>query len=70
MLVARDVEAYLSTLNEAGRLNEEEGFLFGGPDDQVTGICTVWMATAPALELAAAEGCNLVICHEAVTFRD
>ena len=70
MIAAREVEQYLATFNEAGRLNAEEVFLYGGPDDAVRGICVCWMATAPALAHAAAEGCNLVVCHEAADMRE
>ncbi len=67
---ARQVEAYLAIFNEQGRLNEEEGFLYGSGDDEVQGICVMWMASAAALEYAAKQGCNLIVCHEAVTFWD
>ena len=70
MLIARQVEAYLASFNEHNRLNAEEGFLFGRPDQPVRGICVCWMASAPALAYAADQGCNLVVCHEAVTFYD
>jgi len=70
VLIAHQVEAYLATFNEQKRLNEEEGFLFGCGDEPVRGICVCWMATAPALAYAAQQNCNLVVCHEAVTFFD
>jgi len=69
-MIAQQVESYLSTFNKQNRLNKEEGFLYGSGDDPVRGICVMWMATAPALAYAEAEGCNLVVCHEAVTFWD
>ncbi len=69
-LLARDVEAYLATFNEYGRLNSEEGFLFGDGDVEVCGICVTWMATAPALAHAMKSDCNLIVTHEAVTFWD
>lgn len=37
-LFVRDIESYLSTFNENGRLNSEEGFLYGNGDDEVRGI--------------------------------
>jgi putative NIF3 family GTP cyclohydrolase 1 type 2 len=70
MLIAQQVQAYLATFNEQKRLNEEEVFLFGHGDEPVRGICVCWMASAPALAFAARQGCNLVVCHEAVTFYD
>jgi putative NIF3 family GTP cyclohydrolase 1 type 2 len=70
MLRASEIEQYLSTFNQKGRLNEEEGFLYGSGDDEVRGICVMWMATAPALAYAAGQDCNLIVCHEAVTLGD
>lgn len=45
----------------------EEGFLWGDPDVEVTGILVVWMPTVEAIERAGREGCNLIITHEALT---
>lgn len=65
-----DVEQYLSSFNGNGRLNEEEIFLYGSGLEEIRGICICWMATAPAIKFAASEDCNLIICHEALTFYD
>lgn len=46
----------------------EEGFKFGDPEVQVAGVLVCWMATAPALEQAAANACNLVVCHETLFY--
>jgi putative NIF3 family GTP cyclohydrolase 1 type 2 len=69
-MTGNDVQAYLSTFNEQGQLNSEEGFLFGNGDEQVDGICVCWMATTPAVAYAASQGCNLIVCHEALTYWD
>ncbi len=46
----------------------EEGFKFGDPEAEVTGVLVCWMATLAALEQARAAGCNLVICHETLFY--
>ena len=40
------------------------GFAAGGPDDEVKGILTTWLATPEALRYAAKNGLNLIVCHE------
>jgi putative NIF3 family GTP cyclohydrolase 1 type 2 len=47
------------------KLSGEEGFHYGDPEAEVTGVVLCWMATVPALRHAAEHGCNLVIGHEA-----
>ena len=69
-MTGNDVAQYLATFNKNGKLNDEEGFLFGTGNDEVQGICVCWMATTPAIAQAIAEGCNLVVCHEALTYWD
>ena len=69
-LTARHLEGYLANLNENGKLNPEEVFLHGNPEAAVEGVCVCWMATVPAILYAARHGCNLMVCHEAITFHD
>ena len=69
-MTGNDVEAYLATFNESGKLNSEEVFLSGSSDAEVRGICVCWMVTLPAAAYAAAQGCNLIVCHEALTYWD
>jgi len=45
-------------------LGSEEGFRFGNPYAEVTGILVSWMATTEAIEIAMDAGCNLMIVHE------
>jgi putative NIF3 family GTP cyclohydrolase 1 type 2 len=45
-------------------LGREEGFRFGDPDVEVSGILVTWMATCDAIRTAANQGCSLVVCHE------
>lgn len=49
-------------------LGGEEGFRFGDPDLDVSGILVTWMATCDAIRTAANDGCNLVVCHEDAFF--
>lgn len=46
----------------------EEGFKFGDPGVEVTGVLICWMADRQALEEAIAKRCNLVICHETLFY--
>ena len=69
-MLAGDVENYLSKFNENGKLNAEEIFLYGGPEDSVNGICVCWMVSSGAITYAAEQRCNLLVCHEAVTYYD
>jgi len=70
MITGHIVEQFLATFNPQGHLNSEEGFLHGSGDNEVQGICVCWMATQLAINYTIAEGCNLIICHEALTFYD
>ncbi len=63
---ARDVLAFWR--QHALTLSEEEGFRFGSPDIEVTGILVAWMATVEAIEAARAHRCNLLIVHEDILF--
>jgi len=63
---ARAVAAYIESLSPPP--GSEEGFKYGDPDAPVEGILVCWMATVAAIEQAAAEGCNLIVCHEDVYF--
>jgi len=70
MITGHTVEQFFATFNPEGRLNPEEGFLHGSGDQHVQGICVCWMATRFAIEHAITQDCNLIICHEALTFYD
>jgi len=63
---AHEVMAWLESREpETG---PEEGFKFGDPEAEVTGVLVCWMATVAALDQAASERCNLVICHETLFY--
>ncbi|MBM4050405.1 MAG: hypothetical protein FJ279_35365 [Planctomycetes bacterium] len=49
-------------------LNQDEGVLYGDANAEARGVLFCWMATVDALERAATEGCNLVVCHEMFYF--
>ena len=70
MITGQTVEEFLATFNPGGELNSEEGFLYGSGADKVQGICVCWMASRAAIEYAAQQDCNLIVCHEALTFYD
>jgi len=65
-MTAREVMSWLEQRDK--EMGREEGFKFGDPEAQVTGVLVCWMANGPALEEAAANGCNLVICHETLFY--
>jgi len=41
-----------------------DGFKFGSPEVEVTGIAVAWQSTFPALCIAHEAGCNLFVTHE------
>ena len=65
-----DIEKLLACFNPRGELNPEEGFLFGSGDGEVEGVLVSWMATVSAIRHAVENACNLIVCHEALTFFD
>ena len=58
-----ELVAHVVELKGSG-LNHDEGVLYGDPKAEVKGVLLTWMATVPALQAAAQEGCNVVLCHE------
>ena len=69
MTVARILE-YVCSLNPTGRLGDEEGILYGEGERDVSAILVAWMPTVAAIEHAVAEECDVILCHEALTFHD
>ena len=59
---AREVQELLVGLSPP--LGGEEGFRLGDPDLEVAGVLVTWMATREAIQAAADNGCNLLVCHE------
>ena len=67
-MTAHDVVRFIE--QQVPQLGGEEGFQYGQPDTEVSGVVVCWMATAPALHYAAQNACNLVICHESTFYPD
>ena len=53
---------------EINELRREEGIWFGNRDVEISGILLTWMATIEAINKAAEENCNLILCHETPFF--
>jgi putative NIF3 family GTP cyclohydrolase 1 type 2 len=67
-MTAREVVRFIE--QQVPKLSGEEGFQYGDPEIEVSGVVVCWMATVPALRYAADNGCNLVICHESTFYPD
>lgn len=65
-MLATQIEEYIESLSP-GR-GYEEGFRFGDPQAEVSGVLVCFMATLEAIEHAAGEHCNLIIAHEDLFF--
>jgi putative NIF3 family GTP cyclohydrolase 1 type 2 len=65
-MLARDIAQSIEALSPP--VGGEEGFKYGDPAAEVSGVLVCWMATIAAIEQAVAEGCNLIVCHEDVYF--
>jgi len=65
-MLATQIEEYIESLSP-GR-GYEEGFRFGDPHVEVSGVLVCFMATLEAIKHAADEGCNLIIAHEDLFF--
>ncbi len=64
-MVVKDVVNYLEKFGPGG---SEEILLFGDIRQEVRGIAVCWMPTLEVISKAASMGCNLIICHENLTF--
>jgi len=54
----------LTTRLSQGIRNGDEGYLFGGPEQEVTGVLLAWKPTLAAMQYAVAKGCNMLVTHE------
>ncbi|MFH1905075.1 MAG: Nif3-like dinuclear metal center hexameric protein [bacterium] len=61
-----DFKKYVYNLK--GRLNPDEGLLFGNENNGITGIQVSWMASLDAIESAQRVGANLMLVHEALFY--
>jgi putative NIF3 family GTP cyclohydrolase 1 type 2 len=65
-MLAKEIGAFIQTLGNG--LGGDEGFRWGSPDAEVSGVLVAWNGSVPAIERAAAEGCNLMVIHEELTY--
>ncbi len=52
----------------AGPPGPDEGFRFGNPNQQTTGVLVCWMATLEAISAAEQHACNMIVCHEQLEY--
>jgi len=62
----RDVASFIESL--APPMGREEGFRFGDPSGEATGVLVCFMATTRALAAAVEHSCSLVVCHEQLNY--
>ena len=46
------------------RANTCDGFKYGDPEQEITGIAVCWQSLMESIDAACAKGCNLLITHE------
>lgn len=61
-ITAEDIKAYLTGFY--GRLDADEGILFGRPDTPVRKIMVCWMAEMDAITYAVSRRADAILCHE------
>ncbi len=68
MVNARDVADVLEGIAplNSGVPNDQLGFIYGRPEVPVSGVACMWNVHTRSLERAAAQGLNMIICHEAL----
>lgn len=47
-----------------GIRNGDEGYLFGGPEQDINGVVLAWKPTLAAMHFTVAKNCNMLITHE------
>lgn len=65
--VVERIKKNLGTWREGGY---RDTYKAGGPDTEITGIATTFMATFDAIQRAVAAGCNMIIPHEDTFWND
>ena len=65
-MTLKGLEKYLFSLK--GRLNPDEGIVYGNPNKEITKICVAWMADLAAIRFAKKNKANAIICHEALFY--
>ncbi len=68
MTTARDVARLFEAMAplESGIPGDELGFVYGDPDRQIRGVACLWNVHAGSLRACAAEGLDMLICHEEI----
>ncbi|MFW6437511.1 MAG: Nif3-like dinuclear metal center hexameric protein [Armatimonadota bacterium] len=61
---AREIGQLMESLVPDRPLGADEGFRWGDPDCQVTGVMVAFFPTVETIEACADAGCNLLIAHE------
>ncbi len=61
---ASEIGAFMAQLVPDRPLGADEGFRWGDPEAEVTGVMVAFMPTVEVIEACAAEGCELLIAHE------
>jgi putative NIF3 family GTP cyclohydrolase 1 type 2 len=66
MTSARQVADLFETIAPlaSGILGDQLGFIYGNPNQAITGVACMWTVSVPSLQAAVQAGLNLVICHE------
>ena len=61
---ASEIGRFMAQLNPDRPLGGDEGFRWGDPDIEVTGVMVAFFPTVEAIEHCAAAGMNLLLVHE------
>lgn len=69
-MTARDLtDVVLGYAPLAGEVKgDENGFLYGDPETEITGVAVCWTPSADVLRRAAADGLNYILSHEILWF--
>lgn len=61
---AREIGQFIAQLNTDRPLGMDEGFRWGDPDIEITGVMVAFFPTVEVIERCAAEGINMLLVHE------
>ena len=65
-MLLKELENFLFNLK--GKLNIDEGIIYGSPNRRIKKICVAWMADLAAIRFAKVNKANAIICHEALFY--
>ncbi|MGC9348890.1 MAG: Nif3-like dinuclear metal center hexameric protein [Anaerolineae bacterium] len=68
MVIARDVANALEEIApiDSGIPDDELGFVYGDPEKTVVGVGCAWNVHTRSIEACAAQGLDMMICHESI----